>query len=188
MLWSSSSLCYMLPHITGFFAIFHILKVPEPDYLLSLNEQYHWSQTLYSILQWWLPSFSSWYKEQNVSSTMYPMVTIRLLWGAHVLGKLICSLIEVFSVLEVKSSYFLTLQNRINSLFSMPEVPCVSPLKTRTLKDQTGSLRQVISKRNQRLLTKLTQCQMIKALGLCTKLKKGAGHYKQSPYFATSLY
>jgi len=56
------------------------------------------------------------------------------------------------------------------------------------LKDQTGSLREVISERNQRLLTKATQHQMIKALGFCTKLNKRLGRYKQSPYFATSLY
>lgn len=173
------------------FAFLHILKVPEPEYPLSLNEQCHWSQTLYSILQHdpqWLPSLSSWYKEQNVSSTMQPMMTIQSLWGAHVLRKLICPLIEIFSVLEVKSFYFLTLQDWTNSVFSMPEVPCVCPLNSRTLKDQRGNLREVMSERKQRLLTKPTQCQVIKALGFCTKLKKRVGHYKQSPYFATSLY
>lgn len=65
----------------------------------------------------------------------------------------------------------------------MPAVPCVSPLK-----DQKGSVREVISEGNQRLLTKATQCEMIKALGFCTELKKRIGHYKQSPYFATFLY
>lgn len=152
MLWSSSSSCYTLPHIPEFLHFFISWRS------LSLNVHCLWMNHVAEV-KCFIASCSSMIhngcllsppdKVQNVSSAMCPMVTTPLPQGTHVLRKLVRSPTESFSMLEVKSSHFLTLQDWINSVFSMPAVPCVSPLKGRTLKDQTGSLRELISERNQ---------------------------------------